>query len=191
MLCVVAGLFTLLLQGRTAWHRIRSVLVGCVALGLLVFAVSQSEMMRSRFEAAAMEGSLAGRERIYPAVFAMIGERPLLGWGPIENTYEIARRIDDQVREARGPHNLVLELLSATGVLGMIPFLVGLWLCVRAGWRARHGPLQMLPFALLAAVLTGTISGTWIAAKILWLVLAIALATGEAVARRRSVGLVC
>lgn len=191
LLCVAAGLVVLLWQGGTAWQRIRNGLVGLVALALLLFGVSRSEMMRTRFETAATEGALAGRERIYPAVLGMIGERPLLGWGPVENTYEIARRIDDQHRETRGPHNLVFELLSATGVLGMIPFLVGLWLCIRAGWRARHGPLHMLPFALLAAVLMGTVSGTWIAAKILWLVLAIALATGETVARKRSVSLAC
>ena len=40
--------------------------------------------------------------------------------------------------------------------------------------------LPMLPFAMLLAILTGTMSGTWIASKILWLV----LAHGEAASRR-------
>ena len=39
----------------------------------------------------------------------------------------------------------------------------------------------MLPFALLVTVLVGSLSGTWQASKILWLAMAIALATGAVV----------
>ena len=178
--CAVVGMLALLWQGRTAWVRVRSVLVGLVALGLLAFGAFQSEMFRTRVTAASV-GSLAGRELIYPATIEMISERPLLGWGPTENQYEIAKRMGEEKKERRDAHNIVLELLSATGVLGAIPFLIGLGLCVVSAWRARRGAFHMLPFALLVTVLTGTVSGTWIASKILWLAFAIALATGEAV----------
>jgi hypothetical protein len=36
----------------------------------------------------------------------------------------------------------------------------------------------MLPLAMLMAVLTGCISGTWIASKVLWFVLAVAIGAG-------------
>ena len=75
-------------------------------------------------------------------------------------------------------HNLLLELLSTSGVIGTIPFLIGLGLCLRGAWRARRGPVGLIPLAMLAAVLTGTLSGTWIISKILWLALAVALAAG-------------
>ncbi|HXM37884.1 MAG TPA: O-antigen ligase family protein [Gemmatimonadales bacterium] len=178
--CAAVGMLALLWQGRTAWVRVRSVLVGLAALGLLAFGAWQSDMFRTRLTAAS-EGSLAGRERIYPATIEMISERPLLGWGPTENQYEIARRMGEDKKEHRDAHNIVLELLSATGVLGAIPFLIGLGLCVVAAWRARRGSFHMLPFALLVTVLTGTISGTWIASKILWLAFAIVVASGEVV----------
>jgi uncharacterized protein YneF (UPF0154 family) len=42
----------------------------------------------------------------------------------------------------------------------------------------------MLPFALMVSVLVGCISGTWIASKVLWLVIAVALAGGAYVDRR-------
>lgn len=163
--------------GRTSAARIRGLTIGFVLLALLGYGVMQSEMLRARLFAAE-EGSLAGRERIYPAVMSMISERPLLGWGPIENQYEIAARIGEEKKDKRDAHNILFDLLSSTGLLGTIPFLIGIGLCVAAGWRAHDGPLGMLPLALLLTVLVGCISGTWIAAKILWLTFAIALAAG-------------
>ena len=182
--CAAAGMLVLLWQGRTAWMRVRSVLFGLVAIALLALGAWQSPMFRTRIEAARNEGSLAGRERIYPATIEMISEKPILGWGPTENQYEIGKRIGEEKKDRRDAHNLVLELLSATGVLGAIPFLIGLGICVLAAWRARRGPFQMLPLAFLVTVLVGCISGTWIASKILWFALTIAVATGAVVRER-------
>jgi O-antigen ligase len=145
----------------------------------------KDEMLRHRMEQAA-EGGLAGRERIYPALLAMISERPVIGWGPIENQVEIAVRIGELEQERRDAHNLVLELLSTTGIAGALPFLIGLLLVFRSAWRARRGGLGLLPLAFLLAAFTGTISGTWIAAKILWLAFALALAAEALAPPRRS-----
>ncbi len=181
LLCIAIGLLALLWQGRTAWARFRSILFGLLALALLAVGVWQSDMLRARFTASAQEGAFAGRERIYPATVEMISEKPLLGWGPTENQYEIAKRIGEEAKDKRDAHNILLELMSATGLLGTIPFLIGLTLCLSSAWRARRGPFQMLPFALLVTVLVGSLSGTWQASKILWLAMAIALATGAVV----------
>ena len=145
---------------------------------LLAFAVLQSDMMQARLAAAAEEGSLAGRERIYPAVIGMISERPILGWGPIENQFQIAARIGEEKKDKRDAHNIVFDLMSSTGLLGTVPFFIGLGLCVASAWRARRGLYGMLPFAMLMTTLMGCVSGTWIASKVLWLCLAIALAAG-------------
>jgi len=181
LLCAAGGLLVLLWQGRTSWHRVRSILFGLMVLAGLAIGAWRSDMLRTRLEAAATEGSLAGREHIYPATIDMIAEKPLLGWGPTENQYEIAKRIGEEKKNSRDAHNILLELLSATGILGAIPFLIGLSLCIGGAWRARKGPLHMFPLALLTTVLIGCISGTWIASKILWLAFSIALAAGGAV----------
>ncbi|HET7039027.1 MAG TPA: O-antigen ligase family protein [Gemmatimonadales bacterium] len=177
LLCAGAGVAVFLLRGRTVAQRARNALLAVLAIGALAWGAYRSELMRNRFEAAAREGNLAGREKIYPAAIAMAGERPLLGWGPVANQAEIARRVDALEVGQRDAHNLVLELLTTTGLLGTAPFLAGLLLCVTHGVRARHGPAGVLPVAVLAAVLVGTIMGTWIASKILWLALALAAGT--------------
>lgn len=185
LLCTAVGLLVLLWQGHTPWARVRSVLVGLVAVALLGFGAYRSEMLRTRFAEAATEHTLAGRERIYPAAWSMFLERPVLGWGPVENQVEIAQRIGERQQERRDAHNLLLELLSSTGLLGATMFLIGLGLCIRAAWRARRGSLHMFPLALLFAVLMGSVSGTWIASKTLWLALAIAVAAGSLVQDQR------
>src|SRR2546430_17364485 len=56
----------------------------------------------------------------------MIRERPFLGWGPVENQVELERRLQDPGYVKRDAHNLLLELLTSTGVAGTNPFLLRL-----------------------------------------------------------------
>ena len=179
LLALATGVMMFLLSGPTPWARVRNAAAALVVLGMLGFAAYRSEAMRNRFSATFEEGTLAGRERIYPALLVMIRERPALGWGPVENQYELERRLQDPGYIKRDAHNLVLELLTSTGVAGTIPFLIGVVLCLSSAWRARRSSRGVLPFAMLLAILTGTMSGTWIASKILWLVLAHGAAAGR------------
>jgi O-antigen ligase len=184
LMCAAVGAMVLLWHGRTIWARLRGVFVAFIAIALLAIAAYRSPMLRIRFEEAVREHSLAGRERIYPAVMSMISEKPLLGWGPVENQYEIAQRIAEEKLDRRDAHNLLFELFSTTGIFGAVPFLIGLTLCMREAWRARKTGWQMFPLALLMAVLVGCISGTWIASKMLWFALAVAVAAGTYVNKK-------
>jgi O-antigen ligase len=186
LFCLVAGLLVWsILSGRTFKARLRGAVMGAFLLAGLAVAVLRDDMLRVRL-LAAEEGSLAGREEIYPAALSMISERPILGWGPIDSYFEIGARIEEEKRDKREAHNLLLDLMSTTGILGTIPFLFGYGLCWVSAWRARRGPYGILPFAIMCVTFVGCMTGTWIASKILWLVLSIAVATGAQV--RRSIG---
>jgi O-antigen ligase len=187
LLCAGLGVATFLFRGRSPGQRLRNGLLALAAVGVLAWVALHSPMMRGRFEQAE-GGQLAGREVIYPTALEMFSERPLLGWGPIDNQFEIARRIADRDLARRDVHNLVLELLTATGVVGAVPFLVGIGCCFWTAWGARGGMLGALPLALLVAVLAGTVTGTWIAAKIVWLGLALAAGAHWADARTANGG---
>lgn len=178
LICAGAGLMVYTLRGRSLEHRVRNVVLGLIAVGVLAFAAWQTPMMRARFERTAEEGNMAGREKIYPALLSMLKEKPVIGWGPLANQYEVAARMADPGRARRDAHNLMLELLTATGVLGWVPFMIGLVLAAQMAWRGRHGRLGMIPIAVLMTMLVGTLSGTWIAAKIFWVAVALAIAAG-------------
>lgn len=162
---------------RTAWARVRNVAITAIAIGGLVVFTYTNDLMRSRFTDALEHGAMAGRERIYPALIEMFEERPLFGWGPVNNKYELGIRLDERIRRRRDAHNLVLEVLTANGVFGAVPFLLGIGLCGYAAWQARRRAQGSLALALFAGVMLANMSGNWIASKLLWLVLAYALAS--------------
>jgi O-antigen ligase len=181
LVALAAGLWTFTATGQTVGARVRNAVATMLALALFVGLAFQSPLMRQRLEKAEI-GNLAGREEIFPAAWEMFRERPLLGWGPIRNKYELATRLrsapEDGTRDA---HNLVLELLTATGLLGAVLFLMGLGLGVVAAWRARHGSQGILPLAMMASVLASNMSGTYLVYMPYWLALAYALASASLV----------
>jgi O-antigen ligase len=86
-------------------------------------------------------------------------------------------------REHRDAHNLLLELLTALGLAGAVPFLIGLGMAVVAAWRGRTSPYGIVPLALIAVFLVANISTNLVAYKPFWWVLALALASGQLAAR--------
>jgi O-antigen ligase len=159
--------------------RLRNATIGALAISLLILGTLHLPMMKNRLADSMKTGNLAGRELLYPALWTMFLEKPVLGWGPVTNTHEVALRIAERERPSRAAHNIVLELLTATGVTGALPFLVGAWLCFRSAWRARREAHGVLPLALFCSVLISNMSGDWIASKLIWVVLAYALASGS------------
>jgi O-antigen ligase len=176
---LLGGVLVFALAADTLRTRLRNAAIALVAVSLLVVGALRLPVMKNRLEDSVRTGNMAGREQLYPALWTMFLERPALGWGPVTNTYELAVRIGERERPLRAAHNIVLELLTATGLAGAIPFLLGTWLCVRSAWRARRGEHGVLPLALFAAVLVSNMSGDWIASKLIWLALAYALASGR------------
>lgn len=177
LVAALGGVLVFALAADSLRTRLRNAAIGALAISLLVLGTLQLPMMRNRFEESVRTGNLAGREQLYPALWLMFLERPVLGWGPVTNTYEVAQRIGERERPSRAAHNLVLELLTATGLVGATPFLLAAWLAAQNAWQARRGPHGVLPLALLCSVFLSNMSGDWIAAKLIWLVLGYTLAS--------------
>ncbi len=179
LVALLGGVMVFGLAADTWRHRLRNGAIAVLAISLLAVATLRLPVMRNRLLDTATTGNLAGREQLYPALWRMFLEKPVMGWGPIANTYELALRIGERERPKRAAHNLVLELLTAGGLMTAIPFLIGAWLSVRSGWRARGGEHGVLPLALLCSIFLSNMSGDWVASKLLWIVLAYAFASGR------------
>jgi O-antigen ligase len=177
LLSLLGGMLVFGLAADGMRLRVRNALIGGVAISLLIVGTLHLPMMKNRLEDSMRNGNMAGREQLYPALWGMFLAKPVLGWGPVTNTFELAARIGERERPARAAHNIVLELLTATGVVGAVPFLIGAWLCVGDAWRARRGPHAVLPLALCCSVFLSNMSGDWIASKLIWVVLAYAYAS--------------
>jgi O-antigen ligase len=186
---LTVGLLVFLLQGRGLKSKLKFGLIVLLGIGSLMWASYQLESIRARWESTFAEGKLSLREKIWPEAWQMFLERPLAGWGPISYPYWLKDRLPWQVtyhfKEAVGPHNLVFEIVLATGLLGAVPFFAALWLCLRAAWRARDGIQGVLPMAMLLCLLTTSMNTPWVGKKLFWVVLAYALASSSYVDRPR------
>ena len=195
LVTLAAGLLAFILfnPAPTLRVRIRNTAVGLVALSLLLVAAYAAPVMRDRLADTAEHGAMAGRETLFPVLIEMFSEKPLLGWGPMNNDYELSLR-ELYVSEGekrlfkRDTHNLMLETLTSTGLLGTVVFWPGIVLCVLAAWRARTGPEGVLPLAVLAGLLMANMSGNYIGSKLLWFFLAVGVAAYDRARRlaRRS-----
>lgn len=167
---------------RESSHRILAALLFVLVSGAMTYFVVKHPTVLTRFQEAS-EGNLAGRQNIIPAALEMISERPILGWKPAVYWEELGRRTG-RVFGVRDAHNLILHLLLEVGVVGAVPFLIGIALCVRGAWKARAQAIGILPFALLMTCLSSNLSLTYIARKPQWLILALAVTAAAATSRK-------
>jgi O-antigen ligase len=167
------GFFVFLLPiSRSSKKVVAWLAAGFGAIGL-VYLIASNPLLFNRWEKTYYEGDTAGRQVIIAAGTEMFLERPLLGWGYVELETELGYRMG--LLRPKGSHNLVLHLLLEVGVVGAVPFFVGLFLCVKAAWRARRGPQGVLPLAILVTILVGSLAGHLLAKKDFWLILALAM----------------
>ena len=136
----------------------------------------------TRFEES-YAGNIVNRRQINQASLSMVLERPLLGWHPVALWEELGRRTG-QVWGTKDAHNSFFYLLLEVGVIGAIPYIIGIYLCLYSAWRGRNGPLARLPMALMVCVLCANLAHTYLTRKPQWLVLALAAAVGSAAAQR-------
>ena len=132
--------------------RVAAIIVAMLLTGGMVYFVSANPYIFDRWQQTLQEGRISGRDIIFAAGLEMFLERPFIGWQPVEFLYHLGERAGIPFI---GAHNLFLHLLLEVGLLGAIPFLAGLFLCFRAAWKTRSGPLGSIPFALLVTVTIG------------------------------------
>jgi len=155
-------------------RRFVAIVIGAAAVVGLVYMVMKDPTTLERFTKSVQEGDTAGRDVIFDRAEAMIQEKPVFGWGPIEYLYELGTRTGHYGGQ-KDPHNLYLGLLCEVGIVGIAFFLRGMWLATHAAWRARIGVFGVMPLALMTMMILANTTGFWINRKPMWLMMAIAI----------------
>ena len=177
LLSLVVGLSLIVLSRAKPSVRLRNAVVSLVLLCGVGVAAYRSDPMRNRFLTASETVDLAQREQLFPAAWQMTLESPFVGWGPINNRYELERHVPRAELPFREAHNLVLELLTQTGIVGAFPFLLGVGLCMRAAWVGRLGPHGIIPTTVMVSSLIALMATSGLYTKMYWF--AYALAAGS------------
>jgi O-antigen ligase len=174
IIAFLTGVVVYALPYRRSKRKMAAILGVAIAVIGIICVVINDQMTLSRFERSYYTGETAHRDSIYAGAVEMISAKPLLGWHPIVFNYELGGYRGRKVIDA---HNLFFHLLLEVGIVGAIPFLVGLGLCLQAAWTARANSLGLLPLVWLITMIVANIAGTWLIAKIFWVVLALNLAS--------------
>jgi O-antigen ligase len=176
MLALAAGLLAFAAGERSRVKMMRNVLVVTAAAGCLALCLLSWESALTRWQTTLYDGNTAGRDIIMMETCKLIQERPLFGWGPVTADRALGAALG---LATRGTHNLWLGVLLESGVVGTLLYGIGVALCVRAAWHARHGAAGVMPLALVTVVMVANLSLVWHNQKAHWLVLALALASGQ------------
>jgi O-antigen ligase len=177
---LLIGLLVYAMPHSRARRKLCTLLLALLGIAATAYFIMNTPSATQRWEQAVYEGDLAGREYIVPAALKMFLERPLLGWQPITYERELGRRTGASKKDA---HNLFLTLILEGGIVGTVPFLMGLWRCAQTAWQARAGRLGLLPLAVLITVLVAALAQPFLVHKWFWLALicaASSLAAGHA-----------
>jgi O-antigen ligase len=183
---LVGSAVYLLPYWRQANQWVAAVTLATCGIVAMIFLVIHSPTALTRWQKTLEEGHSSGRDRIFSSATEMFRERPLFGWGPYEFQVELGRR-QGIIFGQKDAHNLYTHLLMEVGLVGAAPFMIGLWLCARGAWRARKGSFGLLPLALLLTVFASNLTGTDLALKQFWLVLAITVSAGAVTPIRQRV----
>jgi len=181
---LISGCLVYLLPSLNLRMRVTAIIIGFVVVGGSLFMAVRNPEYSERWKQTYYEGNVSGRDQIYSAAIEMAAERPILGWQPVVNWYELGSRLGRAQRDA---HSLFLHLILEVGFVGAIPFLIGLWLCTRSAWKGRIGSLGGLSLALMVAALVSNVTDTYIARKPIWLVFALTLAAVPSALRREAI----
>lgn len=141
-----------------------------VALYGLGSAVMSSDLMRLRFEQAIYEGRLGSRDMLAREGVAMFLERPGTGWG-CTYAQDLGLRVG---RERIAAHNTYLQVAISFGLLGFLPWVLGVGATFLRLWQYRTQFWGSLMLAVLTSLLVAAIPGNLSYNKYTWMILAVA-----------------
>ncbi len=166
---ITYGLVLLLSGWRLlGWKRLLGVFACGVAM-LAILAVA-SPQVRERVErtmhvasagTAGVDDALSGRARIWSAAWCIIQSHPINGVGPrgFREAFPACDPQPERIAEwglgpAHHAHQIVLEILSETGAIGLLLWLAGVAMARRAWRYAEAGAREAAWPAMLALVVT-------------------------------------
>jgi O-antigen ligase len=180
-LLAVLGVLILLPQTRAFVPRIKRYVTLLLLAVVFAGVMYQIPTVLNRFRTVSTSSSQdEPRRRMVPVLWEIFLRSPVYGSGPDRYQYELTRRALPYMAEQQhtvSSHNLALLLLVETGIIGFTLFATGLGKALVAAWRARGGPLGLLPLAWLLPMTIACLTvASGVFGPIFWFVIAYALA---------------
>jgi hypothetical protein len=154
IIILAMGIFVLLFFGKTfvsKWRRLACLVLLGAVVAMIVWQIP-TVMERFREINPQNIGQHNPRARMAPVLWKMFLQSPLYGSGPDGYEWKLTREAMPYLLNQHtliAAHNLVLQLLVETGIIGFLLFASGLTAPLAAAWRGRLKSCGPLPLALL------------------------------------------
>lgn len=136
--------------------------------GATIYGVSTSDIMSSRIEATIETKHLSGRDVIWESLIPIIAENPVVGVGETGYTEYVGKGI----ARHKSPHNVILELMCYTGIVGTLIYLTFIFMMVRGAFFTFRNTRNFLPVLLFIPVFGLMMAGQAINTKTMWCIYA-------------------
>jgi O-antigen ligase len=113
------------------------------------------------------DGDLSGREIIWLTTIELFVKNPFFGMGETGYLYAFNFITED----GGSPHNVIIEVLCYTGIVGLIFFMVFLIRTFKCGIRSYTVTNEILPLILLIPISGMILSGQILGTKTAWLII--------------------
>lgn len=158
-------------QTKKRWYKVILLILAIGASAYFFQLMKQSEILINRLLLTRETGDLAGRDIIWLELMPLIKANFI--WGVGETGYKaFTYRI---FGGNQSPHNVILEVLSYTGIIGLVLYLNFIAKATIQSWKTFKINNYLLPFLLMIPVFGDIVSGQALNAKIVWAILAFAV----------------
>ena len=160
-------------QTKKRWYKIILLILAIGASAYFFQLMKQSEILINRLLLTRETGDLAGRDIIWLELMPLIKANFI--WGVGETGYKaFTYRI---FGGDKSPHNVILEVLSYTGIIGLVLYLNFIAKATLQSWKTFKINNYLLPLLLMIPVFGVIVGGQALNVKIVWAILAFAVST--------------
>lgn len=166
-LSFLAGVF---LIRTTSFRKKLVVILIALIIGFLGWHyVGESEILKGRFLQSINEGDLSSRDAIWKSIMPLIKENSIFGVGETGYHKFTIQKFGRNI----SPHNVLLEVLAYSGVVGLFIYLTFLTGLALNSFRYYNDTSLLLQILLFVPILGLLLSGQLLFVKIGWIIFAV------------------
>jgi O-antigen ligase len=166
LLSFIAGAF--LLRSATPLRKVAIIGVSIIIFAIVIKTLLNTEVLRLRILQSIQERDLSGRELIWQKIMPLIKEHPIFGMGRVGYNYFV----ENTFGEIKSPHNVFLEILCYTGIVGLAIYFWFLVQLIKIAFKTYTARMGIMPLILLIPVFGVLMSGQILSVKIGWIIFA-------------------
>jgi len=166
LMTIVVGI--ILFNTANIWKKIAIQITGILMLLIVGAYLIETGTMKNRLENSIESGDTAGRTEIWQHLLQIIAKHPVAGIGQTGYSYELTTIYGKEV----AAHNVILEILCYTGVVGLSFYLFFLFKIGLSSYEVYKRTSFLLPILLLIPILGMILSIQILTKKIGWVIFA-------------------